>query len=138
MKVSFNYQSRSALPLEALQADFHLQHKKQYTFQLDAPIEWVNFHLVASVPVPKPSFPEQPQPEASQTPAIYAESKVDFGSFGTHTSMVYERDSLSSGTVLEGPAIIAEKDTSTVLPPGFQLTIDRWGNLIIKKGNGYE
>ncbi|MEL6192443.1 MAG: hydantoinase/oxoprolinase family protein [Bacteroidota bacterium] len=138
VKVSFNYQFGSRLPLEALQADFHLQHKKQYTFQLDAPIEWVNFHLVASVPVPKPSFPEQPHQENSKTPAIYAESKVDFGSFGTHTSMIYERDSLSSGTVLEGPAIIAEKDTSTVLPPGFQLTIDRWGNLIIKKGNGYE
>ncbi|MEM9935643.1 MAG: hydantoinase/oxoprolinase family protein, partial [Bacteroidota bacterium] len=124
--------------LEALQADFHQQHKKQYTFQLEAPIEWVNFHLVASVPVPKPSFPERPQQETTQTPATYAESKVDFGRFGIHESKIYERDNLFTGTILNGPAIIAEKDTSTVLPPGFQLTIDRWGNLIIKKGNGYE
>lgn len=58
---------------------------------------------------------------------------VDFGKFGKLKSKIIERDKLAPGVNISGPAIITESSTSTVLPAGFQLKVDNWGNLIIKK-----
>ena len=44
---------------------------------------------------------------------------------------VYHRDDLRAGHRFEGPAIIAQDDTTTVVPPGFDVAVDSFGNLII-------
>jgi N-methylhydantoinase A len=46
---------------------------------------------------------------------------------------IYERGYLASGDVLEGPAVIEQPDSTTVLPPGFRCSVDEYGNLIIKQ-----
>jgi len=43
----------------------------------------------------------------------------------------YHRADLAAGHVLQGPAIIAQDDTTTVVPPHFAVLVDRFGNLII-------
>ena len=37
------------------------------------------------------------------------------------------------GTVLEGPTIVEQEDTTTVVPPDFRATADAHGNLIIEE-----
>ena len=49
-----------------------------------------------------------------------------------HRTPILRRESLPPGTTLEGPAIIAQLDTTTVLPPDFQAGVDAAGNLIIE------
>lgn len=124
---------KSKKQLEMLVDNFHKAHKKQYTFELDSAVEWVNFHLVATVPVEKPSFPRLKKKKRNITDAIYGEHSVDFGEFGKTKAQIIVRDKLTVGTVVVGPAVVAESATSTVLPPNFQLTVDDWGNLIITK-----
>lgn len=119
--------------LNNLMAAFHAAHQKQYTFALQAPIEWVNFHLVATVRVAKPDFPKMDKKKGNLKAAIYGESMVDFGKFGKTKAKIVERDKLTAGMTFSGPAIIAEAATSTVLPPNFQVQVDDWGNLIIRK-----
>ncbi len=43
----------------------------------------------------------------------------------------YERDLLRAGDRLEGPAIIEQYDSTTVVPPGLTAEIDRFGNILI-------
>jgi len=44
---------------------------------------------------------------------------------------IIRRESLGPGSALQGPAIIEQLDTTTVLPPGFSAGVDAIGNLII-------
>ncbi len=43
---------------------------------------------------------------------------------------VLERDGLAAGTRFAGPAVVEQYDTTTLVPPGFTVTVDRFGNLI--------
>ena len=48
-----------------------------------------------------------------------------------HPTLILGRESLAPGATLEGPAIIEQLDTTTVLPPDFRAVVDEAGNLII-------
>src|SRR5437763_872796 len=43
----------------------------------------------------------------------------------------YEREQLRAGDRVEGPAVIEQYDTTTVIPPGLVAEIDRFGNIVI-------
>jgi N-methylhydantoinase A len=45
-------------------------------------------------------------------------------------AQVYDRDALPSGARFRGPAIVEQYDTTTLIPYGFAVTVDRFGNLI--------
>jgi N-methylhydantoinase A len=45
---------------------------------------------------------------------------------------VIDRKGLS-GEISEGPLIVEEYDSTTVVPPGWNATIDRWSNIILEK-----
>ena len=47
------------------------------------------------------------------------------------SSSVYDRELISSGTLINGPAIIQQADSTCVIDPGATATIDSVGNLII-------
>lgn len=134
VKIPLSSKLTSQQKLNALISDFNKDHHKKYTFELSAPIEWVNFHLVASVHVDKPMFPRlKAHNNSSSRSAIYGKSNVDFGEFGKAEATIYARSMLKPKMIINGPALIAEKSTSTVLPPGHQLKVDAWGNLIINR-----
>ena len=46
---------------------------------------------------------------------------------------IYERKYLLSNNVIEGPAIVEEIDSTTVIVPGYGGKVDEFGNLIISK-----
>jgi N-methylhydantoinase A/oxoprolinase/acetone carboxylase beta subunit len=45
---------------------------------------------------------------------------------------VYERQALRSGDAIQGPAIITEYSSATLLPPEDRLRVDALDNLIIE------
>ena len=47
---------------------------------------------------------------------------------------VYWRDDLKAGSKLEGPVLIGEISSTTLVPPGSLIEIDRFGNIIIEIG----
>lgn len=49
-----------------------------------------------------------------------------------HETPVYDRDALPIGVSLEGPAILNQMDTTTVVEPNSAVTVDEYGNLIIE------
>jgi hydantoinase/oxoprolinase-like protein len=44
----------------------------------------------------------------------------------------YDRAGLKAGNRLEGPAIVSQYDSTTVIPPGVGARVDRSGNIVIE------
>ncbi len=44
---------------------------------------------------------------------------------------IFQREALLAGNVIEGPALIEEHASTTVVLPGDRMTVDRFGNLVI-------
>ncbi|WP_223422590.1 hydantoinase/oxoprolinase family protein [Tateyamaria pelophila] len=49
-----------------------------------------------------------------------------------HDTAVYDRLALPVGTVISGPAILEQPDTTVLIEPGLQGRVDRFGNTIIE------
>jgi N-methylhydantoinase A len=45
---------------------------------------------------------------------------------------VWDRYALAAGARLEGPAIVEERESTTVLPPGVTATVDEYANLVVE------
>jgi N-methylhydantoinase A len=45
--------------------------------------------------------------------------------------MVYDRAELSPGAVIDAPAIIVEYGSTTLVAPGWRVSVDRWDNLVL-------
>jgi N-methylhydantoinase A len=124
-----------AHPADSLDA-FHRAHEQRYGFSdASKPVEIVNLRLrmtVASEPYAPPRREVVP---GEGMAALRAERSIWFdGEF--LLSRIYQRDELVPGDVLEGPAMITEYTSATILPPGCQLTVDPFGNLVIAVGGG--
>lgn len=95
------------------------------------PVELVNLRIVAMGIIPKPDLPKVDRKGALKE-AEKPGRKVWYRDIGFVETQIYERDRLPAGAVFEGPAIIEQPDTTTVVPPRTHLRVDDYGNLIIK------
>jgi N-methylhydantoinase A len=122
------------LNMDLIEEHFHSLHKKRYAFSLEGTkIEIVNYHIVAEVIVNKPVIGKVQAKGNSEEDALIAIEEVDFDVSGIHKSKFYDREKLDPGVSLEGPAVIVEDSTSTVVPPKYQFRIDEYANIIISK-----
>jgi len=69
-------------------------------------------------------------PEAAGAPDPWGRRKVYYED-GFLEVPVYRRDHLRRGHTIAGAAVIEEEASVTVVRPGQQLTVDRFGNLLI-------
>jgi len=114
--------------------DFMRDMKAAYGYTLPpgyAPIELVNLRVIARGDIPKPNLPEI-NGRATLDQARKGDRKVWFRNSGFVKSQIYERDKLPVGVSFDGPAIIEQPDTTTVMPPGTHCTPDKFGNLVIQ------
>lgn len=114
--------------LKKIITSFNTSHKKQYSYELPNQVEIVNQHIVATVSVGDYSLPEEKTEELN---AEFKESIIDFDIHGVHKAIVYKKELLPVGKKITGPALVAENATSALLPPGYDLIKDKFGNLII-------
>jgi N-methylhydantoinase A len=113
---------------------FHHEHERAYGYSAPAePVEWVHVRLTTLGRIAKPGLRDWIRggdPGASQKatrPVYFAEGK-DFVA-----CPVYDRSLLGAGAVIEGPAIIEEPDSTTVLHTGYRGAVDPFGNLLLSQ-----
>lgn len=111
---------------------FHALHEQAYAFRLDAPVELVNYHVTALGSVKKPQFRKIDGADLNLADAKKGERRVDFHELGFHNAAVYERDLLPVGVAVQGPAVIEEPASTTVVFPDQRLTRDEYGLLHIE------
>ncbi len=120
--------------LKEITETFMRDMKTAYGYNLPpgyAPVEIVNLRVVAKGELPKPDLREIGQRSAIAD-ARKGTRKVWFRDHDFIDCAIYEREKLPAGATFDGPAIVEQPDTTTVMPPGTHCTVDRWGNLVVK------
>ncbi len=113
---------------------FHRLHQKRYGHSdQDQIVEGVTLRVRASgkTTPPRSTSPKQGGKKPSAK-ATLARRRVSF-SQGNLLTPFLGRDLLLCGNHLDGPAIILEYSSTTVVPPNFSLTVDPHGNLLLKE-----
>jgi len=116
-----------------LQKRFDALHQRAYEFTLTDPLEIVNCHLVACAKLPKPNFKKLSKEKQGGRPKP-KDSRVVFLDDAKARVPIFERDSLSLGARLTGPAIIEEATSTTIVNRRDKLEIDSYGNMVIQIG----
>ncbi len=107
---------------------FHATYERQYTYRLNAPLEIVGFHVVATAEIGKLDLVELPVTGATVSAAIKANRLIDYALAGIHEATIYDSTKLEPGMTFDGPAIIEDPGTTIVIHPSNRVEIDRFGN----------
>ena len=117
---------------------FHEQHRAEYghVFE-DSAIEIVNVRVAGVGRTPTIGAPPAPGGESLDAARV----RIGRGTFraadGGLTEVdtaFYLRDRLPVGETFPGPAVVLQRDSTTVVPPGSTALCDQAGNLIISIG----
>ncbi len=95
-------------------------------------IEAVTWTLDLSQPHALPAADPTP-PVAARATAAATRRLVDAITGKTHGATVYVRASLLPGAALDGPAVITEDGTTTIVPSGFFARVAHGGEIVIEK-----
>lgn len=123
-----------AAAVAAIAAAFHESYEREYTYRLDAPVEFVGAHLVAIAEVGKLEPERLPSTGRPLDDAVKGRRQVDYALEGIHEATVYDGELLEPGASFAGPAIVETKGTTTVVHPGNDVRVDDFGNLLISLG----
>ncbi len=115
----------------ALRSLYFDAHERSYGFHNpEDPMEIINIRLTAHGRLPKPEpAPEVDFEHSAPTPDGHRSVWLDGGA--AIETPIYGREGLRPGQRIEGPAIIEQLDTTTVVFPGDAATVDGRRNLIL-------
>ena len=113
---------------------FHQSHRQRYGFSdPKKPVQIVNLRLRLTA-AGEPYAPVRGEVVPGDgSAACYAERPIFFGREFI-PSRLYHREKLHSGDAIDGPAMITEYSSATVLPPGCRAVVDAFSNLLIAVG----
>jgi N-methylhydantoinase A len=122
----------------AIKRHFDEVHRVRYgTAAPQEPADIVSLRVTALGRMRKPPRHEVGSGQAEPEPhALRTHKPVYFRSAGqTVSTPVYSRDRLKCGNVIDGPALVEEHASTTVLQPGDTAQVDAFGNLQIAIGS---
>jgi N-methylhydantoinase A len=133
VKVPIRPEDLADCGLAPLRARFDGLHEKAYAHALPhLPVEIVNLRLSAIGLTHKPELRDLQSGGNARGRAHKSTRKVYFsGGEAPADCPVYDRALLSPGQRVEAPAIVEEWTSTTLVFPGQQLKVDRYGNLIL-------
>jgi N-methylhydantoinase A len=124
------------LTLEQVIDAFHQRHREFYGYDMAGqPVEIVNLRLVVTVARPEPPL-ERPPAGGNVVQALAETRSVWFPETGFTVTPVYKRDLLPVGTEFDGPLIVEQMDTTTVVPPKAAFRVDAGGTMHLELAAG--
>lgn len=117
--------------LAEIEASFHEAHEIRYGHAAPSEqVEFVNLRLAAMGRVGGRPAPFR-SPDGSEDASLGRRAVVFSGI--PHETPVFKRELLPEGWNQEGPTVIEELSSTTVVPPGYSTRIDDLGNLLITR-----
>jgi N-methylhydantoinase A len=110
---------------------FYAAHEARYAHATADPVEIVSLRVSAYGVGAKPALPRPPA-TGSLGAARIDERDVLFDARLIATA-VYARDRLPASVEVDGPALIEEAGTTTVVPHGFRARVDAHANLLLER-----
>jgi N-methylhydantoinase A len=132
LTVDFDLKALKKGDLSVIGDPFDEMHKQLFTFALDSDKEIVNLRAVAqgkSAEIEARRLPKS----GTRTPAaaaVIGKSTV-FMEGKDMQATLYRRDKLKAGNKIEGPAIVLEMDSTSVILSGHTGNVDQFGNILI-------
>jgi len=117
----------------AMTEEFERLHKAQFSFLMRRPlvVEAVSVEATArSRPAPLPTVDRTEPSGPIGSVKLYAD--------GWHEAQLFDRESLAVGQRIEGPAIITESNSTTVVDPGWRARCVEQGHLVIERAQAHE
>ncbi|MEM7114303.1 MAG: hydantoinase B/oxoprolinase family protein [Chloroflexota bacterium] len=106
-------------------------------FQRSVPaftIEIMNWSVTIATKTSSPTTESEPVEDAATTPTATKCQPVYLGQpHGEVDCPIYHRANLTAGDRIEGPALIVESQTTTLLTPELTAVVDSAGNLVLQK-----
>ncbi len=122
--------------LKALLEAFGRLYRERYAFFYEGEtIEITNLRLCALGINDLVRLPALQALGAEMAPALKTRRPVFFDEVGFLDTAVYERERLSPGMVVSGPAVVEEETSSTILPAGCAAKVARDGGMFIRLGD---
>jgi N-methylhydantoinase A len=116
--------------LDALAARFDEEHRRLFTFNMEAEHEFVNLRAVALGRALALPAHELPKGNGNPSAAKLRDHEVWMDG-ASQAAVIYDRAKLRSGDVLKGPCIVIEMDSTTLIETRHIGTVDRFGNILI-------
>jgi len=121
--------------LRRITQQFHSRFQERYGHSHpEQEVEVVNLRLSSFGVVEKPLLPPLASERASFARARKDERIVFFHGRFLETP-IFDRELLPPDQGVDGPAIIEERGATTVIPPGWMVKVDSYGNLLMNRGN---
>ena len=112
--------------------NFYKAHLRRFGYaDRSEPVEVVNLRLKMELAMDKPQVEPQNVGNGDPAAALIGESEVVFQQ-GALKSTIYQREELTCGNRISGPALVIQMDATTVLPPGWDGVVDPFGNLLLE------
>jgi N-methylhydantoinase A/oxoprolinase/acetone carboxylase beta subunit len=111
---------------------FHALHEQEYGHASHDPIEVVNVRVTAVGTRPK--LERLPVATGSLDDAILGEGESTFrrnGGLAGYVTRFVQRASLPVGETIPGPAVVFQRDTTTLVPPAWAARADASGALVL-------
>jgi N-methylhydantoinase A len=114
-------------------ARFHELHHRIYAYgSAEELVEFINLRVGAIGKVPEVSFVRLEKGGDDVSIARKESRQVYYPNRGFIEAAVYERDRLQPGHIVEGPCLVEEIASTTVITPGAVGTVDEYGNIVVR------
>ena len=122
----------------ALIARFHDEHGRAYGYSAPSePVELVNLRATVVGAIAKPALGRDAAREHLRDSAPAARRPVYFDEAGGYVECpIYDRYRLGPEAVVDGPAVVEEFDSTTVIHPGYRARADAFGHLHVSRADG--
>lgn len=135
LPVSFSTQEFDKEGLPFLARQFDEEHTQLFTFALDAEHEIVTLRAIVRGAETFVEAGRVPKGGADPSAAKVAETSVYIDNHDQQAA-IYDRGKLTAGNAIEGPAVVTEMDSTTLVLPGHAGTVDKYGNIIVRPLDG--
>ena len=117
------------IDMGAVRTSFDVAYDRQYGHSSpEGRVEMANIRLAALGRLPRPVN----APPAPQTARPAREREVNFAG-QPQTTAILDRNGMTPGAVVQGPAIIEEGTATTLLPPGWQAQLITGGHMTLTR-----
>jgi N-methylhydantoinase A/oxoprolinase/acetone carboxylase beta subunit len=128
--------TKPAIRVDELKQTFFERYQARYKhLPRGMAVELLSWRLTARGPRPPVEFHSRANGPADATSAMKGSRSVYFGqATGTVSAVeaaVYDRYALHPGMHLHGPAIVEERESTVVVAPGMQASVDVYQNLVV-------
>ncbi len=116
--------------LSRLADAFDEEHRRLFTFNMDAEHEFVNLRAVAMGQVQEVPALQIEKGDGDPKAAKIRDHEV-WVDGGFKPAVIYDRSKLRAGDRIKGPAIVTEMDSTTLVLPDHEAVVDPFGTILI-------